>query len=111
MSKPVFCDHCKKPIEDKDELVTATYYFRIKPFHFRCFEKYIKHSAHGAFTYRQINGTTGNISFLLTIVLALIVTVIGQYSWIRLFGILILTYSLTNRLLSYVLYENRLKSS
>ncbi|WP_077624440.1 hypothetical protein [Sediminibacillus massiliensis] len=69
--KPTICRYCHKEIKNRDELVTASNWLRIHPFHYVCFNKKDKETATIHTAWRPVNGTAGNITFLIMLVLAI----------------------------------------
>ncbi|MBM7551206.1 hypothetical protein [Thalassobacillus pellis] len=69
--KHILCHYCKKEIKDRDELVTASNWFRLRPFHYVCFQKKESETSLSIKSWKPVNGTTGNISAALMLLLAL----------------------------------------
>ncbi|MFC7062717.1 hypothetical protein [Halobacillus seohaensis] len=102
------CRYCFKEIRDRDELVTASNWFRIRPFHYRCFELVEEDTKTIAGTWKPINGRAGLVNVFLMLVLAVWMLTTGTLGVIGdLLGFLAL-YPILLRVLSFVLIESRL---
>ncbi|WP_163529441.1 hypothetical protein [Halobacillus ihumii] len=69
--KPKMCRYCYKPIRDRDELVTASNWFRIRPYHYRCFQEVEQDTKTIVGTWTPINGPAGLVTMILMLALAL----------------------------------------
>ncbi|UOR13289.1 hypothetical protein [Halobacillus amylolyticus] len=102
------CRYCYKEIRDRDELVTASNWFRVRPYHYRCFEKIEEETRTIAGTWTPINGRSGLITVILMLALSLwmiTTNTLGQIG--DLIGLLAL-YPVVLRIVSYVFIESRL---
>jgi hypothetical protein len=61
----ILCKYCYKEVENRDQLVTASNWFRIKPFHYVCFQEIEKETKMVWNSWTPVNGISGNISFML----------------------------------------------
>lgn len=103
--KTNMCRYCYKEIRDRDDLVTASNWFRIRPYHYRCFEKMEQDTKTIAGTWTPINGRVGLITVLLMAVLSglmLLTDLLGGIG--DLLGVLAL-YPILLRVLSYFVFE------
>ncbi|MYL32516.1 hypothetical protein GLW08_07060 [Pontibacillus yanchengensis] len=103
----IYCRYCGKEIKDRDELVTATNYFRIQPYHWRCFGKVEEETIAVTKTWKPLNGPSGTISVVLMLLLAGVMAftdVLGEIG--NLIGVLSL-YPIVLRVLSYFLFESK----
>ncbi|WP_102027894.1 hypothetical protein [Salirhabdus sp. Marseille-P4669] len=64
------CHYCKKTIRDRDELITASRRFRVKPFHYKCFQQLEEQTDSQKALWIPVNGITGNITVLLMLAVA-----------------------------------------
>ncbi|CDQ21182.1 hypothetical protein SAMN05192559_10636 [Halobacillus karajensis] len=102
------CRYCYKEIQDRDELITASNWFRIRPYHFRCFELLEQDTKTIAGTWTPINGRVGMVTVILMGILAVVLLMTHLLGRIGdLLGILAL-YPVLLRILSYVIFEMRL---
>ncbi|SDM78008.1 hypothetical protein [Sediminibacillus halophilus] len=68
--KPIICHYCGKPIEKRDQLVTASNWLRVRPYHYVCFEEVEKESSTIYNSWTPLNGPAGNITAAIMAVLA-----------------------------------------
>lgn len=102
------CRYCYKEIQDRDELVTASNWFRIRPFHYRCFELVEQDTRTIAGAWSPINGRVGLITVVLMVVLAVVLLTTELLGGIGdLIGLLAL-YPVLLRVFSYLLFEIKL---
>lgn len=102
------CKYCKKEIKDRDELVTASNWFRVRPFHYRCFQKLEQETSAMWLAWTPVNGPSGNVTVLLMLVLAIWMLVTNTLGLIGdLIGILAL-YPILLRLISLFSIENKI---
>ncbi|MRH44942.1 hypothetical protein GH741_20060 [Aquibacillus halophilus] len=102
---PNICRYCYKEIKDRDELVTASNFFRIKPFHFVCFNELEKEVRTLWGFWKPLNGVSGNTrAIILAIVAAwlLFTDSLGEIG--DLIGVVAL-YSVLIRIMSYLFFE------
>lgn len=69
MSRPIICEQCHKVIEEKEDLVTVSIFFRVKPYHYFCYGKDVRGARSVFFTNHPLNGISGNLSYLLTLLM------------------------------------------
>ncbi|MFQ3543418.1 hypothetical protein Q7A53_04980 [Halobacillus rhizosphaerae] len=106
--KPIICRYCSKEIRDRDELVTASNWFRIRPYHFRCFSLLEQDTKTVAGAWTPINGRTGLVTVLIMVVLSIVMLGTSLLGGIGdLIGILAL-YPVLLRLISFITIESRL---
>jgi hypothetical protein len=102
------CRYCYKEIQDRDELVTASKWFRIRPFHYRCFELMEQDTRTIVGTWTPINGRVGLLNVVLMVVLSVVLLTTDVLGGIGdLIGLLAL-YPVLLRTLSYFIFEIRL---
>jgi len=103
----VYCRYCYKDIKDRDELVTATNYLRIRPYHYRCFEEVEQETFATVRSWKPINGPMGNIAFVILLIFVGIMALTDVFEEIgNLLGALAL-YPIILRVLSFFMYELR----
>lgn len=103
----VYCRYCYEDIKDRDELVTATNYFRIHPYHYRCFEEVEQETIATVRSWKPLNGPMGNITFVILFLfvgLMALTDVFGEVG--NVLGALAL-YPIMLRVLSFFIYEIR----
>ncbi|MBN8237246.1 hypothetical protein JF544_18530 [Halobacillus kuroshimensis] len=106
--KSNMCRYCYKEIKDRDELVTASSWFRLRPYHYQCFEKLVQDTRTVAGVWKPVNGLTGSVNLLVMLILAvglLGTDLLGSIGDI--IGVIAL-YPLFLRLLSYMIFERPL---
>ncbi|MBA2174646.1 hypothetical protein H0266_06945 [Halobacillus locisalis] len=102
------CRYCYKEIRDRDELVTASNWFRVRPFHYRCFELVEQDTKTIAGAWNPVNGRTGLVTVVLMLLLFLVMITTNILGGIGdLLGFLAL-YPVLLRVFSYLVYEIRL---
>jgi len=103
----VYCRYCFKDIHDRDELVTATNWFRIRPYHYRCFEEVEQETIATVLTWKPLNGPMGNITFTILLAFVGLMALTDLFGEIgNLLGALSL-YPIIIRILSVFIYEVR----
>lgn len=106
--KAIICKYCNKPIENQDQLVSATKFFRIRCFHYVCFQQLEQEVKTPWGFWTPLNGTTGNTRFFIMLLITVWFFVTDYLNGIGdLIGAIAL-YSLIVRGTAYVLYERRL---
>lgn len=107
MSK-ILCHYCKREVRDQDELITASKTFRLKPFHYQCFQEQEKETTSQRALWIPVNGVSGNVIFLLMLALATWMLFTDAFHYLGdLIGFIAL-YPVILRVLSYFIYEIRL---
>ncbi|KHE72220.1 hypothetical protein [Halobacillus sp. BBL2006] len=102
------CRYCYKEIQDRDELVTASNWFRVRPYHYRCFELLEQDTKTIAGTWTPVNGVTGIITIMLMLILSVVMFTTNILGGIGdLLGILAF-YPVFLRIFSYFVFEIRL---
>lgn len=102
------CRYCYKEIQDRDELVTASNWFRVRPYHYRCFELLEQDTRTIAGSWTPINGRVSLVTVGLMLVLAIVLLTTDLLGGIGdLVGIFAL-YPVFLRLISFFVFEIRL---
>ncbi|MFZ3577958.1 hypothetical protein [Virgibacillus sp. DJP39] len=103
MSKAVYCDKCLLEIKVRDDLVTATIFFEVVPYHEECYSKDLKGAKSLFLTNQPINGFSGNIIILVIIALAITWAIVaeGPMKLLSAAGLI----PIISRIYSYVIYE------
>ncbi|ARI78187.1 hypothetical protein [Halobacillus mangrovi] len=102
------CRYCYKEIQDRDELVTASNWFRVRPYHYRCFEKLSQETETVGGNWTPVNGMTGLVTVILMLILAAVMLTTNILGMIGdLLGVLAL-YPIFLRMISYFVFEMRL---
>ncbi|QTM98524.1 hypothetical protein ERJ70_03955 [Sediminibacillus dalangtanensis] len=68
--KLTICHYCGKPIEKRDQLVTASNWLRVRPYHYVCFDEVEKESSTIYNSWTPLNGPAGNITAVIMAVLS-----------------------------------------
>src|SRR5699024_9528003 len=106
MGKPVICEHCLTEITDKRDLVTASYFIFIVPYHAYCYSQGLKGVKTFILNNYPLNSVYGNFSaitaFIAIIISLIILPVTSKYL------AFIPDILIVGRLLSYILYERHL---
>lgn len=106
--KNVVCHYCKKEVKDRDNLVTASNWFRIKAFHYNCFKEQEQDTKLSVNSWNPVNGGAGNVSFAIMLALAVWMLFTNTLGFIGdLIGILAL-YPIFLRFLSLIFIESTL---
>ncbi|WP_181349325.1 hypothetical protein [Thalassobacillus sp. CUG 92003] len=106
--KSNICRYCYKEIRDRDELITASNWFRLRPFHYRCFELLEQDTRTIAGNWSPVNGSAGNVTTVLMTILAVWMLATNALGLIGdLLGIIAL-YPILLRVLSFFVYEMKL---
>ncbi|PFH82558.1 hypothetical protein [Bacillus sp. AFS088145] len=69
MSKEIHCDRCLKEIRIRGDLVTATSFFKVVPYHEDCYARDIKGAMTLFVNNQPINGFSGNFLTFLAIII------------------------------------------
>jgi hypothetical protein len=103
LSKTVYCDKCAKEIEVRDDLVTATLFFEVVPYHSECYARDLKGARSFFLDNQPLNGFSGNFGFILVTIIAIgwLFFAENPSKWFSLFAIIPIGY----RLYSYLIYE------
>ncbi|UOQ43603.1 hypothetical protein MUN89_17065 [Halobacillus salinarum] len=102
------CRYCFKEIKSRDELVTASSWFRIRPYHYRCFQLLEEDTRTVAGAWTPINGTVGLVTVFIMLglsILMLSTSLLGAVG--DLIGVLAL-YPVLLRILSFIAIESRI---
>ncbi|MCP3032414.1 hypothetical protein LF817_13885 [Halobacillus sp. A1] len=102
------CRYCYKEIRDRDELVTASNWFRIRPFHYRCFDLVEQETSTIAGTWKPINSRASLISVVLMLVLSVWMFATDTLGFVGDLIGLIALYPVVLRTISFVWIESRL---
>jgi hypothetical protein len=103
LSKTVYCGKCGNEIKVRDDLVTATLFLEVVPYHTGCYARDLK-SVRTLFLDNQpLNGFSGNFGFILVTIMAIGWLFFAENSskWLSLLAIIPIGY----RLYSYLIYE------
>jgi phosphatidylglycerophosphate synthase len=119
--KEIICSKCKKQITSREELVTTMKFFKIVPYHNRCFSEDLRTRKSFFVSNRPINVSFARTLFAILLITGLIIVYIlmldkkGVLDMIEIkiivLGIIcyVLIWSTIKRILSYYLYESKLK--
>lgn len=108
MSKPIICEQCHKVIEEKEDLVTASIFFRVKPYHYFCYGKDVRGSRSVFFTNHPLNGLSGTISYLLTFLMTVALFLFTE-GFIKYIALVYLITETSLRIYAYYTYSRHLK--
>ncbi|MGG1572079.1 hypothetical protein [Fictibacillus sp. NRS-1165] len=108
VSKTIICDKCSQEIMIKDDLVTVTMFFEVIPYHEGCYASDLKGTGSFFINSRPLNGLSGTISTVISILFGLWVFFYteGSFRLIALFFFIPILY----RLYSYLAYERHLEA-
>ncbi|WP_138420629.1 hypothetical protein [Aquibacillus sediminis] len=107
MKQPI-CMYCHKPIQKRDQLVTASNMLRIKPYHYVCFKEVEQEVSTIWNLWTPINSASGNIRFVLILIIAIWFLVTDVLGGVGDLIVLLATYPIVVRMVSFFLYEQRL---
>lgn len=102
------CHYCKKEIRDRDELVTASKWLSIRPYHYRCYDLAIQEIETIGNNEKPLNNIPNTVISIVMLVVAvyfLATAALGSVG--DLLGVLSL-YPISMRLVSYFRYERPL---
>ncbi|WP_226038255.1 hypothetical protein [Aquibacillus saliphilus] len=105
---PNICRYCYKEIKNRDELVTASNFLRIRPFHFVCFNELEKEVRTLWGFWRPLNGVSGNTRTIIMGVIAAWLLATNTLAEIGDLIGLIALYSVLVRAMSYIFFERKL---
>lgn len=107
LPKTIYCDMCTKEIKVRDDLVTATLLFEVVPYHEECYAKDLKGAKTIFLDNQPLNGFSGNLFFFLSIILAIVWSLIAEneLKWLSLLALIPVGY----RLYSYFIYERNIE--
>lgn len=107
LSKTVHCDKCLKEIRIRGDLVTATMFFQVVPYHEDCYGKDLKGAKTLFLNNQPINGFSGNFLTLLAFAIFIASLIIDEETMIYL-SILSLI-AIMYRVYSFIIYERHLE--
>ena len=89
MGKPVICEHCLTEITDKRDLVTASFFIFIVPYHAYCYSQGLKGVKTFILNNYPLNGASGNFSAMTSFIAMLILLIMlpGQLQNILLYPV------------------------
>ncbi|SIS47107.1 LIM domain-containing protein [Salimicrobium flavidum] len=102
------CHYCNKPIRDRDELVTASKWLSIRPYHYRCYNlaaQEVETIGNNEKPLNNIPNTVVSVIMLVVAIFFLMTTTLGAVG--NLLGVLSL-YPSIMRVLSYLRFERQL---
>ncbi|WP_433745535.1 hypothetical protein [Falsibacillus pallidus] len=107
MTKKVYCEKCVKEIKFRDDLVTAVLFLKVVPYHSDCYAKDLKSAKTFFLDNKPLNGFSGNLGFVLALILAIGWSLIsaGLSKWWSLLVIIAIGY----RLYSYIMFERHVE--
>ncbi len=73
--KKILCALCKKAIKTQKDLITAQYFVFVKPYHSACYSNRLKSWQTMFISNKPINGTSGNFSTVLSIIIGIVMLV------------------------------------
>lgn len=99
-NKKIICNKCYGEIENKNNLLTTFKFFKIVPYHSKCYSEELKSLNTFVISNKPINGMGSNIFTIITTVLALILIFLGNK------GFAFLLFIPLVRLYSLLMIEN-----
>lgn len=106
--RAVICPYCHKPIEKRDQLISVTNLFRIRPYHYVCYQKVEQETKTIWNFWTPLNGLVGNIRLVILASLALwflITNSLGLGG--QLIGVIAL-YNVMIHITAFFLYERKI---
>ena len=107
MSKIVTCDKCLKEIKIRGDLVTATMFFEVIPYHEDCYANDLKGAKTLFLNNQPINGFSGNFLAFLAIIICIVSFFIEDETMI--FLLILSLVPIIYRLYSFVIYKRHLE--
>ncbi|MGJ9383505.1 hypothetical protein [Salipaludibacillus sp. CF4.18] len=105
---PNICRYCFKEIKDRDQLITASNFFRIKPFHYVCFYELEKEVSSLWGFWKPLNGVSGNTRAIIMGAIAVWLLATESLGDIGdIIGVIAL-YSVIIRIMSYIFFEKKI---
>lgn len=103
MKKVIHCEKCKEPIVDNSDLVVATVFFEVYPFHSYCYAVDIKGAKTVILSNQPLNGFASNFKFSSIIIIAILWAILADPSikWAAVIAIPFIIY----RLYAYLMFE------
>lgn len=107
MSKTILCKACKTPIKYHDDLVTATIFFEVYPFHHYCYVQDLKGPRTIILNNKPINGSanTFRVASLSFFAILWAIFASSDIKWVAIVVLPIIIY----RLHSYFSFERHVK--
>ncbi|SFG46210.1 hypothetical protein SAMN05216353_14518 [Halobacillus alkaliphilus] len=102
------CRYCYKEIRDRDELITASNWFRVRPYHYRCFELLEQDTKTIAGAWTPVNGLTGMVTTVLMMILSVLMFTTNILGFIGDILGLVALYPIFLRVFSFAVFESRL---
>lgn len=102
--KTIYCHFCSGEIKSRDDLVVTDYFFRLVPYHSKCFANRLKSMETIFIDNKPVNGTMANVWVGIAIVFGTITLLIPET---RYYSILFFLY-LPIRLYSWLKFERHL---
>lgn len=102
--KIIHCERCCGEITDIDDLVVTNKLLTIVPYHEKCFSREVKGLSSIFVGNTPINGTMGNVSTILAVIVGVIVLFIQELCYISVVSLLVLGI----RFYSWFQYERHL---
>ncbi|CEG27173.1 hypothetical protein [Bacillus sp. B-jedd] len=102
----VVCEKCAGVIKNRDDLVTAVLIYAVVPYHESCYAKDLKGAKTFFLDNQPLNGFSGNLIFILSIIIAFLWLLFADSKWYSIIALLPIGY----RIYSYFIYEIHTKS-
>jgi len=102
--KAIYCEKCGGEITGSDDLVVTNNFFSIVPYHEKCFSRELKGLSSIVVGNVPINGTMGNVSVVLAVIICIAALFIKELRYISIIAFLFLGI----RLYSWFKYERHL---
>ena len=102
--KKIYCEKCTGEIITRDDLVVASIFLSIVPYHEECFSKELKGLSAMFVGNSPINGTMSNIITIITVIIGIVTLFIKEFRYLSLVSVLVLGI----RLYSWFQYERHL---
>jgi len=103
-NKTIYCEKCAGEITSKDDLVVTNKFLSIVPYHEKCFSKELKGLSTISVGNKPINGTAGNVSTILAVIVGIVLLFIQELRYLSAISLL----ALFIRLYSWFQYERHL---
>jgi len=97
----VICEKCAGVIKNRDDLVTAVSIYAVVPYHERCYASDLKGATTFFLDNQPINGFSGNVIFIFSIIIAFIWLLFADSKWYSIIALIPICY----RLYSYFIFE------
>ncbi|WP_407270210.1 hypothetical protein [Radiobacillus sp. PE A8.2] len=105
--RTVYCTKCLKEIRVRDDLVTATSFFIVDPYHTACYAEDLKGAKTLFLSNEPINGFAGNFVTIVALLAFIVILLIydSPFKWLSAAALIVVGY----RIYSYIVFERHIE--